>query len=29
VLLEVPDAGRDDVLRLLDKNAPLIAAMKG
>jgi hypothetical protein len=26
VLLEVPDLSRDDVLRLLDKNAPLAAA---
>jgi hypothetical protein len=25
VLLEVPDWGRDEVLRLLDKNAPLAA----
>jgi probable F420-dependent oxidoreductase len=27
VLLDVPDASRDDVLRVLDKNAPLVAAM--
>jgi hypothetical protein len=26
VLLEVPDLGRDDVLRVLDKNAALMRA---
>jgi alkanesulfonate monooxygenase SsuD/methylene tetrahydromethanopterin reductase-like flavin-dependent oxidoreductase (luciferase family) len=26
VLLEVPDASRDEILRGLDKNAPLVAA---
>ena len=27
VLLEVPDASRDDVLRVLDRNAALAAAL--
>ena len=27
VLFEVPDAGRDEILRLLDKNAPLVAEL--
>jgi alkanesulfonate monooxygenase SsuD/methylene tetrahydromethanopterin reductase-like flavin-dependent oxidoreductase (luciferase family) len=27
VLFEVPDASRDDILRLLDRNAPLIAEL--
>jgi len=27
VLLEVPDASRDDILRVLDKNAPLVATL--
>jgi hypothetical protein len=26
VLLEVPDRGRDEVLRVLDRNAPLMSA---
>src|SRR5262249_44520945 len=26
-LIEVPDAGRDEILRLLDQRAPLVAAM--
>jgi hypothetical protein len=25
VLFEVPDVGRDEILRVLDRNAPLIA----
>jgi len=27
VLFEVPDASRDEILRVLDKNAPLVAAL--
>ena len=27
VLFEVPDASRDEILRILDKNAPLIAEL--
>jgi hypothetical protein len=27
VLLEVPDRGRDEVLRVLDRNAPLVRVL--
>ena len=27
VLLEVPDRGRDEVLRVLDRNAPLVSVL--
>jgi len=29
VLFEVPDVGRDEILRILDKNAPLVAELAG
>ena len=27
VLFEVPDVGRDEILRILDRNAPLVAEL--
>ena len=29
VLFEVPDVSRDEILRVLDRNAPLIAELAG